>query len=337
MVLAYELLGTLGTAAPIREMGWDQGTFMGPAAALAIGHMLGFTEDQLANAMSLSMVPHIPLFVTRVGALSMWKGCSTAGAMRNAIFAVELAAAGMTGPAEPFEGRSGLFDQVSGPFTFTLPANPGGPMIVELSYMKLFPAEGPSQALLGTVPRIREFTTAGEIEAIEIETFGHALRTMGSDPAKWDPQTRETADHSLPYVLAVGIVDGDVTRASFTEERVLDPSLRPLMKKISIAENEQFSAEYAPAGRELFGTPRARITVRTRSGDVFSEEVTYPRGHPQNPMTRADVDRKLDAACDGSVSDAQREEIREAWWSFATAADVDTPMATLRALRPANA
>ena len=95
---------------------------------------------------------------------------------------------------------------------------------MELSYMKLFPAEGPSQSLLGTIPKIRAFTHADDIDAIESETFGHAYRTM-ADPAKWDPRTRETADHSLPYVLTVGIVDGDVTRASFTPERILDTAV----------------------------------------------------------------------------------------------------------------
>ena len=209
--------------------------------------------------------------------------------MRNAIFAAELAHEGMTGPSEAFEGKSGIFTQVTdGPFELSLPLNLGGMTVMELSYMKLFPAEGPSQSLLGTIPKIREFTGADEIEAIEVETFGHAYRTM-ADPAKWDPRTRETADHSLPYVLSVGIVDGDVTRASYTQERILDPALRPIMNKITITENKDFSEAYGSIGGTLSGMPRARVTVRKRTGEVFVQDVTYPRGHPKNPMTVDDV------------------------------------------------
>jgi 2-methylcitrate dehydratase len=329
IVLAYELLGALGTAAPIREYGWDQGTFMAPSVALALGHLLELTEAQLASAMSLAMVPHLPLFVTRVGQLSMWKGCSTAGAVRNAIFATRLAREGMTGPSEPFEGKSGVFAQVTnGPFELALPLEPGGKTVIELSYMKLFPAEGPSQALLGTIPRIRQFAHHDDIEAIEIETYGHAFRTM-ADPTKWDPSTRETADHSLPYVLAVGLVDGEITRASFADARIADPALRPVMNKITIAENPEFTKSYGSVGGTLSGTPRARVTVRTRSGAVLVEDVTYPKGHHRNPMTVEDVDAKLDAACAGIVDKAQREEIRNAWWGFDSVDDLSIPMSTV--------
>jgi 2-methylcitrate dehydratase len=202
MVLAYEALGALGSSAPVRKLGWDQGTFMGAATALGLGHLLGLDPAQLANAVSLSVVPNVPLNVTRVGALSMWKGSATAAAVRNAVFATSLAQAGMTAPAEPFEGGSGLWQLVTGPFELNLPAYPGGKTVVEISHLKQFPAEAHSQALLRFLPTVLAFAPESDIESIEIETYWVAWDEIGSHPAKWDPKTRETADHSLPYLLA---------------------------------------------------------------------------------------------------------------------------------------
>jgi 2-methylcitrate dehydratase len=329
MTLSYEVLGALGNAAPVRDRGWDQGTFMGVATALGVGRLLGLREEQLANAVSLALVPNIPLRVSRTGKLSMWKGCATAAAVRNAAFAVLLAREGMTGPDEPFEGRTALWTQVTGPFEVSLPAHPGGGRVVQLSHLKRFPAETHSQALLGFVPRILAWTRVDEIASIEIEIYWQAWHEIGSDPTRWDPRTRETADHSLPYLLAVALVDGDVTLDSFRPERYLDPALRPLMRRISIRENPEYTAMFRPEGAGIAGEPRARIAVRRRDGATLAEEVTYPKGHSKNPMTDADIDAKLDATCRGVVSADCRERIREAWWNVADAGDIGSAIATM--------
>jgi 2-methylcitrate dehydratase len=117
IVLAYQINQALtGAAGDYQRRGWDQGLGVGAATALACGKLLGLNEDQLANALSLSIVPSVPMRVTRTGALSMWKGCATAAAVRNAVFSALIAREGMTGPAQPFEGRDGLWQLVTGPF-----------------------------------------------------------------------------------------------------------------------------------------------------------------------------------------------------------------------------
>jgi len=334
IVLAYEVLGSLGSATGLRERGWDQGTFIAVASALAIGRLSGLGADDLANAVSLAIVPNVPLRVTRVGHLSMWKGCASAAAVRNALFAVSLASEGMTGPAEPFEGRSGLWDQVTGPFEFQLPVNPGGPSVVELSHLKPYPAESHSQALISLAPAIRAAVDPTDIRAIEVETYWHAFNEIGSDPAKWDPDTRETADHSLPYLLAVALLDGTVTPASFTPERLADPALRDLMAKIEVRENPEFTAQYRPTGREIAGSPRTRITVRGGTGAPFVAEVGFPKGHYRNPMSPGETDAKLEAACAPLVAPARREEIRAAFWSLDSLHDVGDAIRTLSSLAP---
>ncbi len=322
IVLAYELLGALGNVAPTRASGFDQGTFMGLSAALAIGRLRGLDEAQLANAISLALVPHVPLRVTRTGNLSMWKGAATASAMHSALFAVRLAGLGMTGPEEPFEGVSGLWEKATGPWELILPAQPGGQMVVEISHLKQLPAETHSQALLGLVPKVREFAKADEIESIRIETYYQAWHEIALHPSKWDPTTRETADHSLPYLLAVAMVDGTITPASFMPERIADPALRPLMQKISVVEDEAFTAVFRPGGNSIAGQPRARMVVTRTGGEVFSEEVGYHKGHASNPMTRADIDDKFDAASEGIVDPDTRDRIREVGWTIDAADNV---------------
>jgi 2-methylcitrate dehydratase len=322
IVLAYELLGALGNVSPTRAKGFDQGTLMGLSAALAVAKLYDLTEEQMGHAVSLAVVPHVPLRVTRTGNLSMWKGAATASAMHSALVAARLARLGMTGPEEPFEGVSGLWEQATGPWELTLPAQPGGDMVVDISHLKQFPAETHSQALLGLMPRVREFAKADEIESIRIETYWQAYHEIAMHPSKWDPTTRETADHSLPYLLAVALVDGTVTPASFTDERIADPALRPIMAKISVTEDEEFTAGFRPGGSSIAGEPKFRLIVRRHSGEEFVEVVGYHKGHAKNPLSRADIDGKFDAAATGVLEPDTLDRIRAASWSVLGADDI---------------
>jgi 2-methylcitrate dehydratase len=233
-----------------------------------------------------------------------------------------LAREGMTGPSEPFEGKHGLWDKVTGPFSITLPASPDGRMIVQMSNIKAYPAESHSQALLGVIPQIRAWTTVGDIESIDIETYRAAYTEIGSHPAKWDPQNRETADHSLPYLLAVALVDGEITLSSFEQERILDPTLRPLMQRITVHENPEFTKAYP-------SPPRARIAVRTKSGRDWVNEVTYAKGHVMNPMTKDEIHAKYDRICAGLVSNEVRDRIRAACSNMVSVRDIEDPISAL--------
>jgi 2-methylcitrate dehydratase len=329
VILAYEILGAIGNVANSHPRGWDQGLFMGPAIALAAGRLAGLTPEQLGHAVSLSIVPLAPLLVTRRGALSMWKGAATSVAVMHAINAITLAREGMTGPGEPFSGTAGVFDQLTGPFDLKLPAEPGGSWVVEISHMKQFPAESHGQALLALVPELREWSSVADIESIEIDAYLDLYNAIGRDRQAWDPHNRESADHSLPYLLAVALVDGDIDLNSFTPERIADPALRPVMEKVTIREDTEFSAQYRREGMELAGSPRARIRLRRRDGAQFEREVTYPKGHSRNPMTDADVDTKFVSAARGVVSDEHREQIRTAWWGVEQAERISDATATL--------
>ena len=208
---------------------------------MAAGKLLGLNDDQLANALSLALTMHIPLRVNRAGTLSMQKGCATADAARSAVFAALAAREGMTGPAEPFEGRDGLWDKITGPYRqLRLPPSP--PAGVGLNnIIKRYPAEAYTLAVLQSViPEVRKWTRVEDIGAIHVE-----LNRVGwleiADPPKWDPRNRETADHSLPYEIARALVDGEIWIDSFGPGKLMDPVVRGLMDRITASANPDYS------------------------------------------------------------------------------------------------
>jgi 2-methylcitrate dehydratase len=327
ITLAYELLGGLGRNVPIGDLGYDQGTLMAPATALACGKLLGLRPDQLAHAASLALVPNVPLGVSRWGALSMMKGCATAFAVRNAVFAVLLAQAGLTGPDEPFDGIYGLRHK-TGPFDVDLPVLAGGPSVIEMSHQKPVPAETQVLALLELVPDIRAFNPVDRITSITIDLPDHAFEHI-ADPPKYDPRTRETADHSLPYMLAVALLDGELTLDSYREERFTDPRVRALMGRIVCRPDEELSR----LRRELMaGVTRpapARIDVRWADGRQYRQEVLYYRGHHRNPMSRAEIDDKFASICDRCMPAGAGARLRAAWWGIERCPDIAQLMAAL--------
>jgi 2-methylcitrate dehydratase len=329
IVLGYELMSRLQSTVKLRERGWDQGFYTGLAAAMMTGKALSLSRDQLANAVALAVVPHVPLRVTRAAELSMWKGAATADAARNGVWAARLAGRGMTGPRQAFEGEDGVFARVSGLFELDLPLRPDRYVISQV-HTKYRPAEYNSQALLDLAVEIRNDIGLDDVQSIEVQTYWLAYSEIGSEPAKWDPQTRETADHSIPYLLARALVDGDITSSSFTADRILDPALRPVMTKISVTENQDFSDRFP-------GELMVRLTVRTGSG-VIEREAAYPRGHARNPVTDREIDHKFDDLVSGQPTDGQAvaRRARSALWDLAGVADIGAVARELRQLAGAR-
>lgn len=331
IVTGYEINGALATAAWLRERGWDQGLNIVAATSMMAGQLLGLDREQLGHALALAVTANVPVRQTRVGHLSMWKGSATAGAARNGIFAALLAQRGMTGPPQPFEGASGIWEQVTGPFELQLPVR-SDEYVVEDVHTKTRPAEYNAQAPIDLVLDARPAVAIDEIEAVELETYHLAYHEIGMDAAKWDPRTRETADHSLPYLLAVALVDGHIDEQSCAPERVLDPALRPLMQRISIRERPEFTERF-PA--EL----RARLVIRMADGTDVVRETSYPKGHRSNPLTDAELDDKFERMVgDRSAADGERcARLRAELWAFGDVKDVGDVMRPLGALSVAGA
>jgi 2-methylcitrate dehydratase len=289
--LAYEIQCRLCDACSIRAHGWDHVTYGSFSASLAAGKLLGLTEEQLVHVQGLAGNPNNAMRQTRVGELSMWKGAAFANASRNAVFAARLAQLGMTGPAPIFEGGMGFFKQVSGEFELDINIFGGQPgsngFMIDRTYIKYWPAEYHSQSAIDAALQMREeIGSTDHITSILIESFDAAVDIIGGEPEKWRPQSRETADHSLPYCVAAALVDGDIWLEQFDEARFRDEALLALVAKIKVERDAGLSARYPE------GIPN-RIRVTLDTGRKVQREVTYPRGHAGNPMTDAEVETKF--------------------------------------------
>jgi 2-methylcitrate dehydratase len=269
----------------------------------------------------------------------MWKACAFANAARNGLFAAMLAGQGMTGPAPIFEGEKGFMNLVSG--SFDLPPFGGEHDTQEEraafkildTYIKQYPAEYHAQTAVEAALSLREdlLKSEGEqalaaITDVEIGSYDVAIEIIGRDPEKWHPRTRETADHSLPYCVAVSLMDGAVTRRSFDKKRLADAALSSLIHKIRVIRQPEFIGRYPQA-------MPTRVTVRTQSGKDYVKQVDYPLGHPRNPMPDHDVEKKFLGLAAGPVGRARARQMIDLVWQLDRVQDISTLMPLLRVKR----
>ena len=322
VTLTFEVMGAFQTATPRAALfGFD--VYTGPSAAVAIGKLMGLNDDQLANAFSLSLLSHIGCGVSHAaGPLSMMKGARSAEGCRNAVFSCIAAKEGFTGPCAPFKGTLGLCDIVAGgPFSIELPVPAGkrvtgpapdsrtpGQMVVEATRFKRYPAEAGTQGMIRILPEFGQWTKPYEIASIDVE-----MTSWGEigDPAKWDPRNEQTADHSVPYIIARHLVSGEIYLDGFTKEKLMDPAARALMDKIVIRE--------VP---EIEGSPK--ITITKKSGEKMVKESPF---FGTLTLTHDEVVAKFDRICDfKSVTSEQKERIRSTWQNLKAVPDISVPI-----------
>jgi len=306
-VIAYEIQCRLCDADSLRKSGWDHVVYGALSSAMAAGKLWGLDEDGLEHALGLAGVCNIATRQTRTGQISMWKACAFSNAARNGIFAADLARRGMTGPYEIFEGPKGLLQQLSIPDVKNLVLADGGDYMIDRTYIKFWPAEYHSQSAIDAMLQLRPQIDAGSVESIHIGSFEAAVSIIGSEPEKWRPTSRETADHSMGYCTAVALLDGDVTRESFAESRLTDPQVLDLLDKTRITEEPELNPGYPE------GIPN-HITVAMSGGRTVDRRVDFPRGHAKNPMTDDEVVAKFRRLAAGVVTDQTAEKILDRAW-----------------------
>jgi 2-methylcitrate dehydratase len=315
ITVAYEVFCRLADEVP--QKGWDQGMFAAIGATCAAGKILGLDRKAMGNAISIAITTGVPLGVTRIGELSMWKGCATAAAVRIGVFAAELAAEGMTGPGEPFEGRDGLWQHL-GIEAPKWERFGGGakPFRITGTSFKAYPSVIHTQGPIGLVLELRQQVAAGDIESVRVATYGEAVRRAATEVEKWDPETRETADHSIPYLVAAAFQDGGVTPATFAPSRIQDPALRPLIKKLAVVEEPVFTHRY-PA------ESCTRIEVTTMDGRRMTAETSHPKGHYRNPLTDGEVEAKFRGLASGALGAQSCDRVLAEVWNLENAATLD--------------
>ena len=317
IVLGYEVQCRLCDSASLRSRGWDHVGYVSIASSVLASKLMKLEPEKVEHAIALSITPNIPLRQTRVGELSMWKGCAAANASRNGVFAALLAREGMTGPSRIFEGEKGFFKQVTGSFDLKIEdfGGRGGNFKVLDTYIKYYPSEYHSQAGVEAALFLRDKVEIEDIEEINIETYDACVDIIAGDKEKWNPATRETADHSLPYCVAVALCDGTVGLEQFSEERIKDPDLQKIMSKIKVKRNPEHNKQY-PEAFPCF------IEIKTKSGETFTKTVTYSKGHPKNPLTDNELEGKFKTLNSGLIKDDTVNEIIDNIWRLENLEDI---------------
>ena len=277
--IGYEVGVRLCDYATLRAKGFDHVLFLGVAEAAAMSKLLGLDRARTKNAISLALVPNLALRETRSGALSMWKAGAAADASRNATFAAILAKEGVTGPALPFSGRMGLVKVVLDKVDEGAFRDLREPRGVLRTHVKEYPAEYHAQA---AIEAALSMELEGEIEEVVVETYEAARTILADDPSKWAPENRETADHSLPFMVSVALVRRRFWLDSY--DLIGDPEVRRTMSRVKVVEREEFTSMYP---RKL----PVRITVKTGKG-TYESYLELPRGHADRPMSDEELARK---------------------------------------------
>jgi len=314
MIVVYEIFARLSDSTRLSRRGWDQGYAISVATAAGVSNLLRLPLNVVANAIGIAATSSLPLRVTRSGELTTWKNVATAYAARNGVFAALLAAEGMSGPANAFEGRNGLWENVTGPFDLAPFPSSGGAYLTPRVQLKYWPIETNGQPAVWAALELREKFAAKNIDVIDVFTSKFTWFEIGSEPEKWDPQTRETADHSLPYIFARALVDGPIRVSSFEENAVRDPALRPLMQKIKVIADEAIEA--------LLPKVRLRVVATTIDGSRHEVQVENPLGHPDNPMQDHDIEEKFLALATPVLGEERSRAALASWWQAADAPNV---------------
>lgn len=306
LALAYQVQCRLSDVAPVRAQGFDhttQGTY---AVAAGVARALSLDQQRVANAIAISGTAYNALRVTRTGSLSHWKGLAYPNTAFGAIHAAFLAMRGITGPMEVFEGNKGLMDAITGPFEMDWERE--DLEAVRRTSVKKYNAEFHSQSALEGVLELRATRQVRpeEIEQVTIDIFDVAYHIIGGgeEGDKHRVRTKEEADHSLPYMVAVALLDGDVSPAQYAPERIIREDVQSLLRKVTIRPDETLSNRF-PAEMPC------RIEIRLKDGRVLHVEKQDYEGFYTRPMSWEQIVAKFERLTAPYTDAVQRTAILE--------------------------
>ncbi len=309
IAVAYEVEQRLCEIAfpGIREIGWHHATLTAVAAPVAAGRMLGLDAGRIQHAIGISASRHCTTGSVTAGRLTMMKNTVDPLAAQSGVLAALLAQRGYTGPEHVLDGKEGFGHGLRTEWRWDLLTDGLGQGWRILSCgMKAFPTEAlthaPISALLDLVAT--HDLAPDQVETVTVHSLARAADIL-ADPSKYDPHTKETADHSLPYCLAAALVDRRVTPLQFTAERIADPVVRAQLPKVRVIADPAIEAVF-PA------LQRVRVVVATTDGRTFERQLDYPKGDYRNPLTDAEIETKMRALAEGVAIPGDVERIRSA-------------------------
>jgi 2-methylcitrate dehydratase len=273
--------------------------------------MLGLPWEQIQHAVGISASGRATMGAVTAGKLTMMKNTVDPLATQSGVFAALLAERGYTGPEHVLDGKEGL-THVLGPEwkLDVLTDGLGESWRIERCGMKAFPTEAlthaPISALLDLV---RGHDLAPEdVAKIGVRSLARAADIL-ADPTKYDPRSKETADHSLPYVLAAALVDRQVTPRQFEPDRIMDGRIRAQLPKVEVVADPEIEAVFPRLQRVV-------VTLTLVDGRELTKRLDYPKGDPRNPLSDREVEEKFDALAAPVLSPERRQRLKDAVWEL---------------------
>ena len=330
IVLAYEFEQRLCLFAKpgVRERKWHHATLTQFVSPIVAGKLLGLTVDEMVHAIGISGCHNHTIGCPTAGKLTMMKNTVDPMAVQSGVFAALMAQKGFSGTEKVFEGKEGFMDAFIGwnakdeslkptdmegrdgvsSWSWDIDALVGGLgdsyKIMECG-MKAFPTEALTHTHLSCVlnAMIGNNLEYSDVKEVKVTCFAQAYDIL-FDPTKYRPESRETADHSLPYCMAVAMVDKKITTDSFSDEKLNDPRIYEVIDKI-IGEPSQEFEKMFPAKQP------SRVVLTTNDGRMFEEYLEYPKGDPREPMTMDDLENKFNSLAGDKFDASAKKQLKE--------------------------
>jgi 2-methylcitrate dehydratase len=313
IVLGHEFEMRLCEAAfpGIRERGWHHATLTAFASPLVAAKMLDLGWEQMQHAIGISGSRMATLGAVTAGKLTMMKNTVDPMATQSGVLAALLAERGYTGPEHVIDGKEGLVHCMGPEWKLELlEEGLGESWRITQCGMKAFPTEALTHAPISCVlDLIRDNDLAPDrVEKVHIRSLARAADIL-ADPSKYDPRSKETADHSLPYVIAAAIADRQVTPLQFTDAKIMDPTIRAQLNKVEVVADPEIEAAFPELQRVI-------VKITTTDGKELTKQVDYPKGDPRNPLTDREVEEKFDALAEPVLPADRCRKVKAAIWDL---------------------
>ncbi|MCK5795272.1 MAG: MmgE/PrpD family protein, partial [Anaerolineales bacterium] len=328
IIVNYELMLRWCHAAHpgVREIGWHHASLVQFVSPVVAGKLYDLDLDQMVAAVGISSSSHFTLGGVVAGHLTNMKNTAAPLASQAGVIAAMIAKENYSGPVEVFEGKEGVFeviDSVEWRPEWVLKDLGKEFMITKCAY-KAFPTEALTHQPISAAMQVcqEHNLTAEDINKILVETTVRGADIL-SDPSKFKPKTKETADHSLPYVVAAAVADGNVLPSSFSDEKLKDPRIWGLLGKIKVVADPEIDAIFP-------GVKRARVTITNNEGQSFTAQVDNAKGSPLNPMSDEEIVSKFRANAGAVLSVDQQDKVIDLTWRFDELEEIGSYMELLR-------
>lgn len=328
MVLGHEFEMRLCEAAfpGIRERGWHHATLTAFVSPIVAGRAIHLPWEQIQHAIGISASRHCTLGAVTAGKLTMMKNTVDPMATQSGVLAALMAEKGYTGPEHVIDGKEGLTHCFGPEWKLNLLTDGlGDSWRITQCGMKFFPTEALTHAPISAVLDLvkENALKPDDVTKIQIRSLARAADIL-SDPSKYDPHTKETADHSLPYVIAAALAERQVTPVQFTMEKIMDPTIRAQLKKVEVVADPEIEKVFPALQRVI-------VNITTTDGRTLSKQLDYPKGDPRNPLSDQEIEEKFAALAEGVLSTSAQKKLKDAIWNLENIDSVSKLMSLMKA------